>query len=84
MMSNINPNYLEDEMKRLLELFMSAEKSKIMWKILMQESDFDNLLPFVKKKTMKGSCVLNSHTHRGISWLPGYQTNDNALVLIPV
>lgn len=72
MMSNINSNYLEDEMKRLLELFMSAERSKIMWKILMQKSDFNSLLPFVKKKKKKtkGSCVLNSHTHQGLSWLP--------------
>lgn len=66
----VNPNYLEDEMKRLLQLFMSAEKSKITWKILMQKSDSDSLLPFVKKKKTKGSCVLNSHTRQGISWLP--------------
>lgn len=73
MMSNINPNYLEDEMKRLLQvvqLFTSAEKSKIMWKIWMQKSDFDGLLLFVKKKKTKGSCVQTSHTHQGISWLP--------------
>lgn len=52
-----------------LSFLCLLKNSKIMWKILMQKSDFDSLLPFVKKKT-KGSCVLNSHTHQGISWLP--------------